>query len=338
MRERRSNIEALRVISMVMIITLHYLLQGGILESITLDEKLYSSVWLIEAMCYVSVNCYVLISGYFLVDSKFRLRKLVNLIAETCFYSVSIFFVCCLTGLIPFDIKFLLMGDFYPIIHGSWWFSSVYVVLYLIFPFLNLLINAMGRNQHKIFLVVLTIAFSLVPSVFPTYVDVIGLESGYSLIWFIYLYLLAGYIKRYDLVNSQCRNLLLFIGCSLLTTITKIIQQVVIGKEHWHLYKYSSITVLIASIGLFLYFINTECKILNVRGWNLLGKHTYAVFLIHTQYYVRDWIWKELFQPKKYIGVGLIPHMFFSIICIFGMCFIIDVVRTYVSKKRRLYK
>lgn len=193
MKSRKSNIEALRVISMIMIITLHYLLQGGVLDTITLDEKIYCSVWLIEAMCYVSVNCYVLISGYFLVDSKFKLRKFVNLIVETFFYSVSIYCVCSLFGLVSFDIKFLVCGGFYPIVHGSWWFSSVYVVLYLIFPFLNVLINTIGKFQHKMLVVFLTIIFSLVPSVFPTYVDVIGLESGYSLIWFIYLYLLGVY-------------------------------------------------------------------------------------------------------------------------------------------------
>lgn len=51
--ERNTNIELLRVISMIMIITLHYLNQGGILETLTFSDSNYAVVWLIESFCYV---------------------------------------------------------------------------------------------------------------------------------------------------------------------------------------------------------------------------------------------------------------------------------------------
>ena len=50
---------------MLMIVTLHFLGKGGVLNA-PLDSTRHIFGWAIESVCIVAVNCYVLISGYFL--------------------------------------------------------------------------------------------------------------------------------------------------------------------------------------------------------------------------------------------------------------------------------
>jgi len=71
MNKRQSNIELLRGIAMLLIITGHLLGDNGgclLQKSIPYSLQWYL-LWAIEAFCVAGTNCFILISGYFAVDS-----------------------------------------------------------------------------------------------------------------------------------------------------------------------------------------------------------------------------------------------------------------------------
>lgn len=148
--KRNSNIELLRIICMLMIISLHYMYQGDVLNTLSYGDKNYSLAWIIESVCYVSVNCYVLISGYYLCDvTEIKKSKILDVIIETVFYSVGIYAVFCLLGVESFNVMSLITGYLFPVIHGEYWFVTVYIVLLLLVPYLNLLIRTLEKEQYK---------------------------------------------------------------------------------------------------------------------------------------------------------------------------------------------
>ena len=82
-KPRQLNMEILRIVAMLMIITLHYLDKGGVLKEFTLKMGLNRELaWIIEALCMGSVNIYVLISGYFLSKSAFKLTRILQLFMD----------------------------------------------------------------------------------------------------------------------------------------------------------------------------------------------------------------------------------------------------------------
>lgn len=109
---RNSNLEILRIVSMILIIMHHYVVHGQfawtannicankiILEILSLGGKL-------------GVNCFVLITGYFMIQTKTNWKKLLKIILEVWFYSVSIFIMGALTQTIDFNIKLLIKSIF----------------------------------------------------------------------------------------------------------------------------------------------------------------------------------------------------------------------------------
>jgi surface polysaccharide O-acyltransferase-like enzyme len=74
---RNFGLELLRIISMLMIVTLHYLGHGNVLETVDIFSFNYYIAWFIQSLSYVSVNIFVLISGYFLVDKEFKSKNLI---------------------------------------------------------------------------------------------------------------------------------------------------------------------------------------------------------------------------------------------------------------------
>ena len=67
--KRNYGIDALRIVSMFMIVILHTLGHGGILSSVSIFSGKYCAV-----------NCYALISGYVGINSKYRYSKIISLI------------------------------------------------------------------------------------------------------------------------------------------------------------------------------------------------------------------------------------------------------------------
>ena len=84
--KRKSNIELLRVISMIMILVLH-IRYDGIL--VVYDRTMgVGSIFtfLFEALSIVGVNVFILISGYFSIRLKFR--SVSNLLFQIYFYGI----------------------------------------------------------------------------------------------------------------------------------------------------------------------------------------------------------------------------------------------------------
>ena len=149
------------------------------------------------------MNCYVLISGYFLVKSKFKWKKVIQLWFETLFYSVFIYIVIVVLGLKEIDIKGIIKSLF-PILTKQYWFINIYLVMYILSPFINKLINSLDKKEYQKLIMILLICFSII-SILP---DAYTLDTshGYGIIWFICLYLIAGYIRIYDIPKKLKLN------------------------------------------------------------------------------------------------------------------------------------
>lgn len=196
---REANIELLRIVAMLMVTMMHILGHGGILKQYDFVTTGYMFFWLIETFCYVAVNEFVLITGYFMVISPVKPSRIIRMAIQVETYSlfclvVAKYFFHCKIGLTD------ILSAIFPLSWGSYWFASVYVVLILLVPLLNLLVRAMNRQIHLFALVQLTLLYSVIPSFAFWSTDV--LSGGSDILWFVVLYLTAAYIRLYASQNT----------------------------------------------------------------------------------------------------------------------------------------
>ncbi|MCR4687282.1 MAG: acyltransferase [Lachnospiraceae bacterium] len=342
-KKRQSNIELLRIVTMMMIIMLHLLDKGEVLPWFG-DMHSFNDYfsWYVEALCIISVNVYVFISGYFLLDSKFTFKKLFFIVAQVWFYSVGIFLLCYFTGGIPAeDINiYSLIMMFLPVLGNHYWFATTYVLLMLVFPFLNTFIKAMDEKRHRRLIIILVIIFSLWVTVLPVTNPVVD-KWGMDLPWFVVLYFIASYMKKYpDRLKGKAWGYLL--AYALVSTTPLIFARVLIGINNrfgklggysrlW--YQYNVIPVVIMSIAFFVFFLKIDIKnkvIGNII--NFVARATFGVYLIHEHLYVR-FRWTSLFDPKKYFDKPYwILRAIGIVIIMFVVCASIDIVRIYLFK------
>lgn len=332
-KQRNANMDLLRIVSMLLIIFLHSIDHSGVLENAAANgTAMYFYVRFTYAMCMVCVNIYVMLSGYFMVHSQFRLHKLVTLWMEAAFYSFVLKLLFMLSGADGFSVV-SLASCFFPILTGRYWFLTIYVGLYLISPFLNILIHAMDRKQHTLLNLCLFAIMSAWSSIHPA---IAGMNSGggWGLAWFVVMYLAAAWFRLY--YTPDYKPIKWFAGYLLIPFIISAMQCLsggdmiggIVRKVLSHWFRYDSAPVYIMTICLFSAFLNV-----NIRSSKLssaitaVSPLTFGVYLIHAHANVSPWSWAVLNLPEK-MDSGLFPLIHLG--CVFGIfavCIAIDAVR-----------
>ena len=340
-KKRNIGLDFLRIISMIMVVFLHYLGKGGLLDIKNTSNTYHIIYYFIEVLCIIAVNCYVLISGYFLTKSKFKWKKVLQLWLETLFYSIAIYFIIVSLGLKELDIKGAIKSLF-PIITKQYWFINIYLVMYILSPFLNKLINSMSKKEYQKLLLILIICFSII-SILPA-AYTLDSSRGYGIIWFVCLYFIAGYIRIYDIpkkfkLNKNGDFLVLYFIFAIIVTIGILALDFVgtyLGKGTLmeNFIQYNNIFVLIESIALFMYF-----KQLNIKSRKLIkviefiAPLTLAVYLIHEQSQLRTVLYNKILHTEIcyhnpygiFIAIG-------SVLAIFITCIVIEFIRQKILK------
>ncbi len=341
MKERRYNLDLLRILSMFFIVALHYLGVGGAYYNIydgnlSLITYNYCIASWLEALAIVGVNCFVLISGYFLINSNFKVKKIGQIYFTTIFYSVIFFIISVVFDGFSFSN---LISSVLPVSMSTYWFITVYIALYLLSPFINILCNHLTQQQHRNLILILVVIFSVWKCVLPI-AETLDTRKGYSLTWFIVLYICGAYIAKYGVVlfKKNIYNLLAYFAITVVMVAAKMIcillstKVSMLAQGQNLLYHYDSITVFLASVFIFVFFSRLKCdgKFLN-KTIKFIAPSVFSVYLIHENFLWREFLWNKIIKASEMITSPVfIIHFLVSVIAVFFACILIDQVRKLI--------
>ena len=308
---RQSNFELLRILCMILIIAHHFSVHSAVPNSIPLFN--YGIIKAFATGGKIAVNCYVLISGYFLVNSGFKISKFFKLIFEVFFYSLIIYIVFCICGYTKFN-AYTLISQILPIFSGQYWFMSVYVVMYVLSPFINKLIKNCTQKELLILISILLICQITLP--------LSGIRGQLGQIpWFLTLYLIAGYIRLYP--NTIFSKNAILIPTFILTDVAIICLYVFFNIIQWDL---TDALCIIASISLFCIFKNIRLR--NVKFINLISATTLGMYLIHDNVFRRPVLWNSWLNVPSHATLQTLPlFALVSVAVVFIGCLLIDLLR-----------
>lgn len=356
-KERNSNFELMRIISMLFIILYHTILHGHIIEN-TYNDGLKIIFELLQIMTIVHVNSFVIVSGYFQYNKQFKFEKILKLLLLALFYSLLIPFVFYKLHIINSISKLELIDIINPFNLSQYWFIKAYLILYMLSPFINILINNIDKTTYRKMLIVMFFAVPFL-SVITNNIAIFN-DHYFSLYNFVFYYCLGGYLRKYPIENSYyfkfcSKNLLriiliilfflsifskeiLYIFASSIkniNTITNFISNTILNTR----LSYLTLLTLIQTLSYFCLFstINFKSKIVND-----IGSKVFGIYLIHENYYVRPRIytWLKIGTSSIY-SYKFVIYIFLVVIFIFVISYIIDSLRCIllkIFKKFKIYK
>ena len=332
MNKRLSNFELLRIICMMMIIGLHSLGHGGILENTRVGSLNFFLAHLLESASIIAVNCYILISGYFGIHSKFKIKKLLSLYFQMFFYSLIITGIFIGLRIEGFSIQ-ALVYLFFPFSSQLWWFMSVFLILYLCTPFINKFLHALSKRELSILLILFILIFVVWPSV-PIF-EPIDNKGGYSLYYFIVLYSIGAAVRLFyeNVTLSKKKLAILYLLCSLLLASTNVVLSLLMGRN-FGIYSYNFILIFISSVTFFLLFKEFRFN-LRSRFINWLSSLTLGIYLIHDHIYVRRFVY-QYFNVQDFGTLNpflFLAKFFLFVLSVFVLSALVESLRQLLFNK-----
>ena len=280
-KQRESNYELLRMIAGMAIIVLHYNFHpsgGGAMTQAAGFS--YYVLMLLETVCAGAVNIFILLSGFFGNRSKtIKTGKLAALLLQTMFFS---FMFCVLYSYMnsQWSIRSLIAS----LIPANY-FVILYIVLMLIAPFINVLIDNLDQRQFTLMTAIMFTAFSLYSAGVDVFKEItgsawnglspIGLEgsmAGYTIVNFVTVYVIGAWLAR-DGRLKNCKTSTLATALLLLIGMD-IIWRIVLPGTAWN---YNNPVIIASAVTVFVLF---GTKSFYSRAVNELAPAAFTCFLI----------------------------------------------------------
>ena len=339
-KDKNISYEILRVVSMLMVITLHYLVKGGLLRESLVGASASEGVfWFLEAACLCCVNVYVLLSGYFLTESNFKIEKVIRLWGQVLFYSILVLLVLAVTGAVDYK-DFLnlheLLFYFCPVTMGHYWFATTYLIFYIVSPFLAKGIRSLDKKQHGILWLLMFFFTCVSKTVVPF--ELVFDDKGYGILWFIFLFVTASYIRLYGCpaIKGKWSALLLYVMSVAGIWLFKYGTSVIVADKGKYEYfsetavHYNSIFVFGASIGLFMFFGYIKAKEGLLSSFAVkIAPFTFGVYLLHVHNLLFS-RWPEWLKVGDKYGLFRPVHFVAVILSIFFIGIFVDFIRSLI--------
>ena len=344
-KKRDANIELLRIVAMLMIITLHFNNQSKallVLGEPASNVQIFATV--LEAIAITGVNVYVLISGYYLSSSKVKLSKVLLLILQVYFYTLLISCAMMFVGAYsvkPEDKLDRALRYLFPISSEHYWFVTAYVIMYVLAPVMNAAVNTLKRKQLKTVIIGLLTWFCFIKSIVPVK---FGTDRmGYDFGWFICLYLIAAYIRKYNVVlfiDAKKSALVYLVSVVVIAAFSLVFYMINLATGNFNYYAqvpchYNFFFALTGALGLFSVFRFMRLKEnLFAEAIRIIAPYTLGVYLLHMHFEIADrwveWIEHIIGETPLDNALTFFIHLVVSVLIVFFAGIFVDWIRKYI--------
>ena len=336
--ERQSNLELLRIITMLVIVAHHYVVNSGIDICLDLDainaKTIFLQLWGMWGK--TGINIFILISGYFMCKSNMTWKRYSKVFCEAMFYRIIIYVVFVIAG-----YEVITGGRLFELIFGflksaNNGFTSSFLMFYIFVPFYNLMINHMDKKKHQMLLGLLFFMYTICGTFFFNYT--IFSEVG----WYMTLYFTGAYMNLYPSKwTSSVKVGGLMTAVSVALAMLSVIVIDFFGVKFGFTNAYymvndsNKLLALMVAASVFILFKNLDLG--KNKYINAISATTFGVFCIHTSSNaMRIFLWQDLLHvPEAYAypGVVLVLHAVGSMFAVFIVCSLIDMIRIKFIEK-----
>ena len=325
---RNANLERLRLLSMLMIVSYHYSIWGFLDEELLFSpNKLFVDLF---GMCgWIGILLFVVLSGYFMAEGRFTLKKLLTLMGTIWFYTLGALLVFFFVDRGSIN-RTIVLNALFPLLRQHYWFMSYYVGLMLCSPFLNRLLHGLDRRQHALLCLLAVFLCTGIPKIAHSL-------AGTTMAAFITSYLCAAYVRLHMAKDRRVGNrclllaLLLLLACAALIAWRDVSGQrsgdvQLLLNVKTFLWSLTSPPTMLASLLLLAGF---ACRPAASGGLaSRLGALTVGVYLFQSNDLIYMHLWQGVLHTRAFTDSPLLPlHAVGSVLGIFAVALSVEALR-----------
>jgi peptidoglycan/LPS O-acetylase OafA/YrhL len=243
------------------------------------------------------VNLFFMISGWCMI--KHPIKGIVKLIVTVFLFSIINVALCIGTG-IKVEPYLVIIKTVFPITTSAYWFIKPYLLLLILSPIINKGLNNIDLKSLRLVIALF--------SVFTVYscgiAHNICNSNGYTFGQGLYMYCLATYLRRDNILYKNLRSYWLIAGFVFLAMASGIFA-ITSNLAEEHLY-YNSLPNILSTTFLFLFLIRFKFQNKIV---NRLGSASFGCYLLQDgdfgNYYFYGIMhdWSQSYLKMQWIGI-----------------------------------
>lgn len=165
MKERSPGLDLVRTLAVLCVLVTHAIAYTGVM-----DASPATPAWCVYLVlrfaAMAGVPLFLLLSGYLCCDKKFSRTYYGGVISVVLSYlliAAAVVILCTVTGLQKFTLWEGVRGILNFTAHGYAWYVEMYLGLFLLIPFLNLIFHGLPSAKSRLVLIVTLAVLTLLP-------------------------------------------------------------------------------------------------------------------------------------------------------------------------------
>lgn len=171
MKKRDLNCDLLRILAFTFVVAVHSLGQIGFYVQVT-DGPTMFIINVLRCLFITCVPLFLVLSGYLISDNKFDKKYCKKIIRVLLTYILCSFVCIAFKSIIQnngVDVKRDILSIFSYTGAPYSWYVNLYIGMFLLFPFLNVLWEGLANQKQKKNLLIVLFVITILPSFFNIY-------------------------------------------------------------------------------------------------------------------------------------------------------------------------
>ena len=300
---RSPALDAIRIFALICVVSVHFFLYSGFYEVDLVGWTLYGAT-LARTFFMICVPLFLMLSGYLMRNkkpSKAYYSKIIRIIGE--YLLAAVFCIGCVAIRDRDNLGFIkafliqIFGIFnYEAVAYSW-YVNMYIGLFLLIPYLNVLYNGLQGKKAKQGLVFTMLLLTGIPSLFNSAIFSLPWTMRYNdpsnilmlfpnwwgNIYPITFYFIGAYLNEYPLQLSKTKSLLLLATANFIGGTISFVNSIGSTFRYGPWQEHSSFFVIVESVLIFHFFLQLDYSRIGAKMrafLGLLSDLTFSAYLV----------------------------------------------------------
>lgn len=347
--KRNPAADLIRILAFFLVVSVHFFLNNGFYSQIVVGKRMFIMT-LMRSFFIICVPLFITLSGYLLNRKKLE-KNYYKRISKIIITYILASLLCVLYSIVflkqDLTIKNIILNIFNFSAARYSWYIEMYLGLFLLIPFLNIVYNALPSQKSKIWLILTFVILTSLPSVLNIYnltsFDWLALPSSsttmnkilpswWQEIYPITYYYIGCYLSEYGLKIRKSLNLLL-IALSTIISGTFCYWRSYKTKFIWGSWcGYQSLFNVVLTILVFAFIINTNFD----KMPSGLAKFFQKISGLCLGGYLVSWIFDKALYPTLLEKVPDVHERLEYYVVIVPMVFVLSLLASYLLSKIQL--
>lgn len=347
--KRNPAADLIRILAFFLVVSVHFFLYNGFYSQIVVGKRMFIMT-LMRSFFIICVPLFITLSGYLLNRKKLE-KNYYKRISKIIITYILASLLCVLYSIVflkqDLTIKNIILNIFNFSAAQYSWYIEMYLGLFLLIPFLNIVYNALPSQKSKIWLILTFVILTSLPPVLNIYnltsFDWLALPSSSTIMnkilpsWWqgiypITYYYIGCYLSEYGLKIRKSLNLLL-IALSTIISGTFCYWRSYKTKFIWGSWcGYQSLFNVVLTILVFAFIINTNFD----KMPSGLAKFFQKISGLCLGGYLVSWIFDKALYPTLLEKVPDVHERLEYYVVIVPMVIVLSLLASYLLSKIQL--